>query len=153
MDYRFIHFYRDPMHKLLSGYRYHQEGIEPWTLKSKTYARLCDYPRVNITREKSHRNRTAVSRAQVVEYCRSLHLCEPCCRREHEYYESTHIRRYSYRVRPEREYAYICKHLGALDSNTSLSRALDQLSPLEGLRLEVSYPLISKISIVYIIIS
>ena len=29
-DYRFIHFYRQPFRKIISGYRYHLKGAEEW---------------------------------------------------------------------------------------------------------------------------
>lgn len=40
-NYRFIHFYREPFRKILSGYRYHYDGIEEWTRKVLPYEKSC----------------------------------------------------------------------------------------------------------------
>lgn len=125
--YRFVHFYRMPYKKLLSGYRYHKDGAEAWCTSLKlNYTKACDFssPEVvngivpykktltqhnirggaNFTEPKhqeidkvqklkagssqpSQMPRGAIApltRATIQDYCQSVHLCEPCCRREHE---------------------------------------------------------------------
>ena len=42
-NYRFVHFYRKPFNKILSGYRYHFDGIEEWTKKILPYEKSCSF--------------------------------------------------------------------------------------------------------------
>lgn len=42
-NYRFIHFYRDPFKKIISGYRYHYDGIEEWTKKILPFEKACAF--------------------------------------------------------------------------------------------------------------
>ena len=101
------------------------------------------------------------------DYCSSVKLCVPCCRREHELQPSstttpttkagasqfnllahwgsstasTHAEdsaRSKYVKRSKNEYEFICNHLGRLPSNASLSDALLTEPAEEGLLMEVS---------------
>ena len=102
------------------------------------------------------------------DYCSSVKLCVPCCRREHELQPSsittipttkagasqfnllahwgsstasTHaedLARSKYVKRSNSEYEFICNHLGRLPSNASLSDALLTEPAEEGLLMEVS---------------
>lgn len=40
-NYYFIHFYRNPLKKIISGYNYHYEGTEAWTKKPLKYSSMC----------------------------------------------------------------------------------------------------------------
>jgi len=119
--YRFVHFYRKPYRKIISGFRYHRDGAEAWCLKPTiNYTKACDFSPKTVTSaivpykrlvdehyirggaeftEPKHMeaakllkygsllgssNGQLLSRASVQDYCHSVHLCEPCCRREHE---------------------------------------------------------------------
>lgn len=171
-NYRFVHFYRDPLKKVLSGYRYHREGVESWTQNNHAHHRACQFipsqaqqlqdqlppgqslavlssssssaatthsttdsvmsSSVNLrssvtsstdgstssvigstsdstitsitsssttgtsistssnTPQGVRRMRKlSLSRRQVVDFCQSVHLCETCCRIEHEYVAAT----------------------------------------------------------------
>ena len=41
-NYKFIHFYRDPFEKIISGYFYHRQGSEEWTKKKLLYHKSCE---------------------------------------------------------------------------------------------------------------
>lgn len=83
-NYRFLHFYRKPYAKIVSGYRYHKDGAEAWCKKPLPYAKACrDWSTSND--RNTHLVRPHVARMEVQDYCQSVHLCEPCCRREHEF--------------------------------------------------------------------
>lgn len=122
-SYKFVHFYRHPFRKIISGYLYHQKGIERWTQASLHYSRVCDKKMIN---------QKNVDRLSVVEYCSGIHLCQGCCRKEHETGDKSN----PYQSRNKLEYEFICKTLGQVD--TSLQKKLQQLELKEGLRLEAS---------------
>ena len=44
MPYKFVHFYRHPFKKIVSGFRYHREGAEAWTKRAHQYNNTCHYP-------------------------------------------------------------------------------------------------------------
>ena len=44
VPYKFVHFYRHPFKKIVSGFRYHLEGAEAWTKKVYQYNNTCYYP-------------------------------------------------------------------------------------------------------------
>lgn len=117
-NYRFIHFYRKPYKKIISGYRYHKDGAEDWCLKSTiNYTKSCDFssneikskiiPYTTQIKTKSFRgddnkyivpnnyfnenhlltnsdNIKYLTREKIQDYCESVHLCQTCCRKEHE---------------------------------------------------------------------
>jgi hypothetical protein len=122
-SYKFVHFYRHPYRKIISGYLYHQKGIEGWTQSSLNYSRVCDEKLIN---------QKNLDRITVVEYCSGIHLCQGCCRKEHE----TGDKNNPYQSRNKLEYEFICKTLGQVD--TSIQNKLQQLPLKEGLRLEAS---------------
>lgn len=111
--YRFVHFYRHPYKKILSGYRFHREASESWCKHPQHYSRACVPPD----------NYSRLSHAAVRAYCRSVHLCQTCCAREHELGAE-------YMPRPPHEYAYLCRHLGTI--NGSLTEALLATPPERG---------------------
>jgi hypothetical protein len=125
-SYRFVHFYRHPFKKIISGYRYHADGTEEWTKKPLSYNKLCSNPLVagsgiggghfadNSTESLAH----AVSSLDVWDFCASIHLCETCCRMEHER-AVIDAATNSYTIKQVRrsveEYNFMCKHLGSED--------------------------------------
>lgn len=107
-NYRFVHFYRHPYKKVISGYRYHADGTEEWTQKPLTYQHLCAspfYTQGSVSPKES---------ASVMwEYCEAVHLCETCCRMEHER-EVVHnsVRKVEVVQRRKLEYQFLCDKLG-----------------------------------------
>ncbi len=106
-NYKFVHFYRHPFKKVISGYRYHLDGTEAWTQKDMDFHAVCDSPlhavddskNSNISSSSSssisdnskstiihhaHEHRGPVSEKSVYEFCKHTYLCETCCRLEHE---------------------------------------------------------------------
>jgi hypothetical protein len=43
VSYRFVHFYRNPVQKIISGYRYHMDGNEAWSRRPRRFSDLCTY--------------------------------------------------------------------------------------------------------------
>ena len=182
VPYKFIHFYRHPLKKIISGYRYHRDGAEVWTTKQKQYGDIClgSLPLFSTNRRtnfstailasrnsnnsrggkgniivnglSSHSTpsqyRNSIARSTVVDYCRSIHLCETCCRREHEaqtnmlFTNASHVpsigKPRSYVVREEAEYAFLCHNLGQLVGTSSLVAALVSRTVGEGLAVEAA---------------
>lgn len=195
IPYKFIHLYRHPYKKIISGYRYHMEGAEPWCKQVLYYNRSCEFSqrvaqlqRREVEKEqqinsltstkKSKRRRKKkkqqqlessreresvqeVSRSDVQSFCKSVHLCEPCCRREHELASvaaqleslspvssEQHLqelstaghmhfegdRRYALRRGPE--YQFICSNL--MQINASVMETLNTVSMADGLRVEAA---------------
>lgn len=166
--YKFVHFYRHPVKKVVSGYRYHRDGAEAWTSALKPYSQVC---RSNLLRQShedlktpnnsslflskslsSHASRY-VSRLDVVDHCKAVHLCITCCRREHERLsgdirprlaDTKHRQRQrqigrDYFLRPVLEYDYLCRHLGEVDSHgASLKESLLSSPEHEGLAIEAA---------------
>ena len=141
--YRFVHFYRHPLRKIISGYRYHRDGAEAWTTKPKRFANTCTaaLPGYSVT------NGTTVAaaaiaagntvpRSAVVDFCRSIHLCEACCRREHEADPGAVPRRYT--PRSSREYEFLCAQLGRAVGGAPVADALSRRSAAEGLAVEAA---------------
>lgn len=133
-DYRFIHFYRDPFKKIISGYRYHNDGTEEWTKKPQTYHHICNTPLLNNNNNNTtslnnnivHNtntiiNKTEVDRLNVWNYCSSIHLCETCCRIEHESVvlpqivndnTNNNVMKVDIKFRNNFEYQFMCNNLG-----------------------------------------
>jgi hypothetical protein len=113
-NYRFVHFYRHPYKKVISGYRYHADGTEEWTQKPLSYHELCSSPL--LTNSSALSEGAPVSGATVWHFCEGVHLCETCCRVEHEREEArrgpggrpvlAHFRR------AREEYQFLCDRLG-----------------------------------------
>ena len=92
--------------------------------------------------------KNSIARSTVVDYCRSIHLCETCCRREHEaltdmlFTNASHVpsmgKPRSYVVRNEAEYAFLCHNLGQLVGTSTLVSALVGRTVGEGLAVEAA---------------
>ena len=165
---------------MLSGYRYHRQGVETWSRRrSQAFANTCEYDKHSSNSAAERRLLSASSASAATsmstqsfdkqdmnDYCSSVKLCVPCCRREHELQPSsaasttkagasqfnllahwgsstasTHAEdsaRSKYVKRSKSEYEFICNHLGRLPSNASLSDALLTEPAEEGLLMEVS---------------
>lgn len=149
IPYKFIHFYRNPFKKIISGYRYHRDGAEMWTARPQTFHKLCNEELLRLNED------AMVSRDVVVEHCTHLHLCESCCRREHEYdiihsksghrfddiYNRTIDSHHSstmtkYAVRSHKVYEFMCKYLGQV--NTTLMDGLMRMNAEDGILAEAS---------------
>ncbi len=134
--------------------RYHLQGRESWTLKSQTFSRLCEFD--GLTRNPTDDpTDVSLSRHAVMEYCRSIHLCEPCCRIAHQTKDRQLFNHSSsvstpvvngelssdvsmhYRRRSVDEYATLCQTLGHAAPNSSLQSLLRLSTPEEGLLIEV----------------
>lgn len=162
LPYRFVHFYRDPLQKVLSGYRYHKDGIEGWSRRSKQFANLCNSSLVKASlglSKKAHANEVR-SRSQntntlhpsvqlpastqmISEHCHASYLCQSCCRREHEHVGAERLGKddgtvVGYISRPDSEYAFLCSHLGSVPTNSSLSDALATKPRDSGLLIEAA---------------
>lgn len=155
-NYRFIHFYRHPFKKIVSGYRYHLSGAEMWTKRALKFQRLCQYAR--ILRNDSDNNssmkigsynksdfwKKQVDKNLVFSYCESTYLCETCCRREHEYLpESAQgissvitFADKDFFARNNFEYDFMCKHLGKIEQ--SLQHTLQMLPANDGILVEAA---------------
>ena len=147
-DYRFIHFYRDPYNKIISGWHYHEQSSEVWTDKHLPYNDTCGLGTKAVTGAPA--DALAIHR-----FCMGAKLCAPCCRREHEtsavrdgrlYAPEVHTigaareastmhREYTYRQ--SSEYEFVCKHLGRV-GKTPLSKALGESNDVEALRTEAA---------------
>jgi len=171
--YRFVHFYRDPVRKIVSGYRYHKEGVEPWTLVSKPYHQLCDSQIYRRSPEASQQQQhewnsssklQTVGRFDVVEHCKAVHLCVTCCRREHERDDLIHSRRFAslsnhkqdglpvikreYALRAASEYRFLCKHLGRVHA---LRDELSALPLEDGLLTEAALDFYESLRMAHIL--
>ena len=123
-DYRFIHFYRDPFRKIISGYRYHADGIEEWTKKPLSFDRICSSPLLqsnssNTPVSNSSRHQASSMRTAVWEFCSYIHLCETCCRMAHEVpvlLREARQEKYNISIettlRSNYEYQFMCDNLG-----------------------------------------
>lgn len=129
-DYRFIHFYRDPFRKIISGYRYHADGIEEWTKKPLSFDRICSSPLLQSNSSDSHvvsnssghqiQSSSSSMRTAMWEYCSYIHLCETCCRMVHEVpvlmREEARQGQYNISIettlRSNYEYQFMCDNLG-----------------------------------------
>lgn len=141
-NYRFIHFYRHPFRKIISGYAYHLAGMEEWTKHPLIFKNVCA-----LSANASQAQRKGRDRIESVhEFCHSTHLCEGCCRREHVWdagrEERSEVEPFlsqqtEYHLRAEQEYSFICKHLGAL-GESSLNSYLHESSEEEGLLAEAA---------------
>ena len=142
-EYRFIHFYRHPYKKIISGYRYHADGTEEWTQKPLTYDHLCSTPLLKSSTPLSSTVVTGTgsppppqSDAGIVwDYCEGVHLCETCCRMEHEKMVVNPKGEKSLKLvrRSKQEYQFMCDKLGrgAEIMNKALAEHLKQPSKLK----------------------
>ena len=137
--YRFVHFYRHPLRKVISGYRYHRDGAEVWTTKPKRFADTCTAGIAGLANSSG----VTVPRSAVVDYCRSIHLCEACCRREHEADRGlvaggTPVAPRKYMPLSSREYAFLCTQLGRAVGDTPVATALSRRNAADGLAVEAA---------------
>ncbi|RYH31542.1 hypothetical protein EON65_02400 [archaeon] len=118
--YRFIHFYRNPFRKIVSGYRYHADGTEPWTQRPQKYSELCGHASLlkKAAVETVQMDSQVVNRSLVFDYCSAVHLCETCCRKAHELSHPNNVimavpeTSKQFVPRSDQEYDFICKVLG-----------------------------------------
>lgn len=170
-DYKFVHFYRHPFKKIISGYRYHGAGTESWSRNFLDFNDVCQRkehlssgnyknPKTVQTRALTMNGNTTsaiasvetansspeseeVSKESVWSYCSSIHLCETCCRLEHEYVVPRDssaplgLGTVRYRRRSQKEYDFICKHLGG-GNGSSLQDMLQTLPPERGILTEAA---------------
>ena len=122
-----MHFFRHPLRRSISGYRYHRDASESWCRFPQAYAETCSPPRP--TGDFGPGN-GSVGLQEVRRFCKGTHLCQACCRREHEQVES------KYALRSLSEYAYLCRHLGSI--NGSLAESLQRLPWERGVLLEAA---------------
>lgn len=157
--YKFVHFYRHPAKKVVSGYRYHRDGAEAWTRGYRPYAQVCQsnlYNHQQALRVASANGsassppKVSVSRFDVVDHCKAVQLCITCCRREHErlsdniHHRSRSSQRHTpgtaggrdYTLRPGIEYDYLCRHLARVQ--VTLKEALLSMPESEGLATEAA---------------
>ena len=125
--YRFVHFFRHPLRRIVSGYRYHLDASESWCRFPQAYTETCSPPRHVCA---SNCSGSAVELSEVRRFCRGSHLCQACCRREHELGGGV------YGLRSSAEYSFLCRHLGGV--NDSLTATLQRLPWRSGIRLEAS---------------
>jgi len=136
-NYYFIHLYRNPYKKVISGYKYHYDGTEVWT-QNKGMFSIC------AAAERLSSSHGVANHQDVLEYCNGAYLCETCCRREHEVTEdprglSRHLsfQDKKFAPRSKQEYSFICDHLGHLNGS-SLQNALHTLPVEKGLLVEAA---------------
>jgi hypothetical protein len=101
-----------------------------------------------------------INREESFDYCNSIHLCQTCCRKEHESTFSFHPYssfptsssslkgdqthslssppfKHQYRLRPLEEYQFVCQFLGSkIPYNQTLQQTLLSMSLMDGLLLE-----------------
>lgn len=146
-NYRFIHFYRNPFRKIISGFRYHADGTEPWTQKPLTYSQICAHGQKLISstssttqQQRQHQQQQHAERKDVFNFCESAHLCETCCRAAHEVPRAhpmpieESMKRF--RARSAEEYAFLCEQLGGV--NRSMQASLLSLPEEQGVVLEAA---------------
>lgn len=135
VPYRFIHFYRHPYRKVSSGYWYHLDGTEGWTKRPQLYSQLCESDLYKVSKQRNAD--TEITRNMVIKHCQNIHLCQTCCRKEHEMvedYENT-----TYRLRQSHEYDFLCQFLGKnIAPEMSLQEALLANDPATGIMIEAA---------------
>ncbi len=157
-NYRFIHFYRHPFRKVISGFNYHYDGTEVWTQKPLKYGHICNNVDKLIasakdihgdgceltTSDKSKACTLHVDSNILYDYCESTYLCETCCRKEHELDSPTNkntldINMKTFVLRGNRkEYKYMCDHLGSINNETSLQTTFHTVPPEKGILIEAA---------------
>lgn len=123
-NYKFIHFYRHPYQKIISGYRYHQTGVEDWTKRKLTYRNICNISLLDSTDKNSF----------IEEYCECVHLCAACCRMELQKYTTVYFHNKTNYIDADRQ--IICKYLSTV--NESLQKSLNSESLNHGLAIEAT---------------
>ena len=150
LRYKFVHMYRAPVQKLISGWGFHMHGVEGWTRSpDHSYPDVCTDP----LRDKAAG--LPIKRNALLEHCHHVHLCEACCRREHENrfdraivrdnqtealssMSDAYNRNKTYTTRKSNEYKILCKNLSKIKKNISLSDNYKSMSTEDGLMAEAS---------------
>lgn len=136
VSYRFVHFYRDPVQKVISGYLFHRDGNEAWTRRPGQFSDICQ-------------KASAITKAgrpsldEVYDYCHSVRLCETCCRRAHEdkqqlQHSEQALGQGEYQARHAEEYDFVCQNLGQQAATASLQDTLQGLPAVQGLLAEAA---------------
>merc|ERR1711998_662906 len=115
-------------------------GNERWTKEFTEYQNLCKsalYRRAT-SGEATGMPGAPATKEEVYDHCAAAHLCEPCCRREHQKTEASDPKRIEYQMRPKAEYEYLCRHLGSVPEGSNLQQLLMTLSVEEGMALEAA---------------
>jgi hypothetical protein len=84
-----------------------------------------------------------VDRDAMLDYCHSVHLCETCCRKDHELLSADNsktldLNQKTYILRNHREYEFMCENLGHLPNGSSVMEALHILPAERGVVVEAS---------------
>lgn len=145
-NYRFIHFYRHPFRKVISGFNYHYDGTEEWTKKSLKYSHICANTKKLMSTpgaQQASQQIVPTSREHVHAYCESTHLCETCCRREHEIDNPENMKTLdfnhkTFQLRRKVEYDYMCDYLGSIDNETSIQTTFHTLPAEKGILIEAA---------------
>ena len=144
--------------------RYHRDGVESWTKKAHPHSLSCKYVSrspdidihtstiINITSSQQYQlhedgsspttsdQKHYLSRNEIVDFCKSVQLCQTCCRVEHDTATTSHDHRPVYALRNgSGEYEFLCEHLGkTLNDTGTLHTTLGALSESQGLLTEAS---------------
>lgn len=148
VSYRFVHFYRDPVQKVISGYLFHKDGNEAWTRRQGRFGDICEKASAIMGKGQStDAGRTKGGEEQrpslddVYDYCHAVHLCETCCRKAHEHAQRGQAPGQEggvFRARDQGEYDFICENLGRPAASGSLQDTLAALPLPRGLLLEAA---------------
>jgi hypothetical protein len=160
-NYRFIHFYRHPFRKVISGFNYHYDGTEMWTKKPLKYGQICknvnkllssatdlDGASCGTSGHVNGNSKTCPKKVDsnvLYDYCESTYLCETCCRKEHEL-ESAENKKtldinekvFVLRDQTKDEYKYMCDHLGSINNETSIQATFHTVPPEKGILIEAA---------------
>lgn len=142
--YLFLHFYRNPLRKIASGYAYHRAGIEYWTNTERWYNNSCllqDHKSSNISISGSSSpgiDHDIDLDHQVHRFCQSSQPCQSCCREEHRIKGTVTDNKIGKKffLRSQQEYAKLCQYISLL--NGSLSYGLQALPRTTGLRVQAA---------------
>lgn len=164
-NYRFIHFYRNPFRKVISGFNYHYDGTEAWTQKPLKYGHICNNVNRLIASAKDvdgtncgeSKAKTAITLSTgantcklkvdtnaLYDFCESTYLCETCCRKEHELpspenEKTLDINEKVFILRDKtKEYKYMCDHLGSIQNGTSIQTTFLTVPPERGILIEAA---------------
>mmetsp|Transcript_32390 Transcript_32390/g.41506 ORF Transcript_32390/g.41506 Transcript_32390/m.41506 type:complete len:426 (-) Transcript_32390:8-1285(-) len=140
-NYRFVHFYRDIPKKVISGYRYHAEGVENWSKRPSPWYKTCS--------------------KDPAEKCKTIYLGKHACKAMLGVKQSE-LSRHPDILKPtsmlEKGDALICSHLSQMPQQLNSSGNLSVLSknlfdlPLEkGLLIEAGLEFYEDLSMADIV--
>ena len=127
VPYVFIHFYRNPFKKIISGYKYHKKGVEFWTNQIRWYNNSC-----HMFSIRNNQLGSSEKMSYIYEYCKSTQPCLSCCRIAHELQSLDGEVYYSFRR--DHEYDLMCKYLSTIDS--PLSTAFNTYDSYRGIKIQ-----------------